>query len=268
MSKQRLTITLSATTLAKVDQIIDQQKIRSRSHAIDYLLQQYFSPRLTTAVILAGDKETALPRAVTKINRQPLIIYTLNQLQKHGVSRILILTNQSSLALLTTTISAAKLNIDCQFLTEKQPLGTAGALLAAQSKLKNETFYCLHGDILTDLDLSAFGQFHLDHQAIATLAVKPRRHQRCFDSVLIQGNQVVSFHPQQNETVGIVNSGVYLFGPQIFDFIPAQTPVSLEKDVFPKLAKTGKLLAFPFQGLWFDVGSDHSYKKISRQIIN
>ena len=53
-SKARLTITLPSDLLAEIDRLIDKQKVRNRSHAIELLLRESLKPTVSTAVLLAG----------------------------------------------------------------------------------------------------------------------------------------------------------------------------------------------------------------------
>ena len=39
----------------------------------------------------------------------------------------------------------------------------------------------------------------------------------------------------------------------------------LEKDVFPKLAKQGKLFGYPFSGQWFDTGNIKRYERALKE---
>ncbi len=267
MPKKRLTITLSKSTLNKVDRLIDEKKIRSRSHAIETLLQKALQPRIELAVILAGDKNDSYDqiRPLTAVDNQPLIIYTLQHLKNHGIKRVLILTNDRGHEI-KTVLDKYEIDLEINWLFEDKPLGTAGALKHAADHI-NQTFYCLHGDVLTDINFDELAEFHEKHQSLATIAVKPRIPQDSYDNVFIQGNKVVDFQPKkEGQIVSIVNSGVYVFEPEILSYIPDQTPSTLEQDVFPKLAQTNRLNAFTFQGIWFDVSTDQNYKQAINEI--
>ncbi|MBD3250642.1 MAG: NTP transferase domain-containing protein [Candidatus Pacebacteria bacterium] len=269
MTKQRLTITLSASTLNKVDALIDNKNIRSRSHAIETLIQQSLTPNISTAVILAGSKKKIKkPKPLTKINGKELIFYTLELLEEHGVEEVVILTNQAGKKIEeVVNQSQFPSKIKIKYLYENKPLGTAGAIKEAQSKINNKTFYCLHGDILTNIDLTELAAFHQDQKALATIALKPRVPQDSYDNVFLQGNKVVDFEPKKaGQIVSIVNTGVYIFEPAIFDWIPDTKPAKLETDVFPRLANNGRLLGFTFQGVWFDVATDKNYKEALKEI--
>ena len=66
---------------------------------------------------------------------------------------------------------------------------------------------------------------------------------------------------------GWVSTGWYIFSPEIFEHVPSgNEPISLEKDVFPKIARMDKVGAYKIipekdeRVQWFDVGTFERYK--------
>lgn len=263
MNKVRLTITLSEYTLFQIDQLIDKKQIRSRSHAIETILNQHLNPALSTAVVLAGNKKPKKEIGpLLEFENQPLIFYTLEHLHKFGIKQVYILTNQAGKKI-ETLLKKHPLSqkIKINYLYEKQALGTAGALNQLRNKL-NKPFLLIHGDVLTDIDIHDLANFHFANQSIVTIAVKPRIPQDYYNNVFMQGSKIVDFaKKQQGQIVSIVNAGIYVFDPKIFNYLPKKIPAKLEDDVFPSLIKKENLRAFPFQGMWFDISVDTNYKK-------
>lgn len=261
MSKQRLTITLSTSTLNKIDQLIDKKQVRSRSHAIETILQKQLQPSINTAVILAGGKLSKNQVIKPLINYQdrPLIFHIIEHLQKFHIDQIIVLANHQTQNL-KQKIAEKYPEINVSYILEKKPLGTAGALKNAKKFLTN-SFFCLHGDIYTDINLQELADFHYQQQSLATIAVKPRLPHSSFDNIAVQGNQVTAFEPKtEDPNPSLINSGVYLFEPEIFEYIPNKKPAMLEKDVFPKLAQVNKLSAFTFEGIWLDITTEDQYR--------
>jgi len=60
----------------------------------------------------------------------------------------------------------------------------------------------------------------------------------------------------------LVNAGIALIEPKIFKFLP-QRPrkISIEREIYPKLAKMRKLAGFPFSGSFFDIGTMKGYEE-------
>jgi NDP-sugar pyrophosphorylase family protein len=259
--KARLTITLSPKLLKRIDQMIDGQTVRSRSHAIETLLRRSLVPRVRTAAILAGGepKGQTLP-ALASIDGQPLLQLLCQHLSAAGIERFVILGGGHE-AIIRQALDG-KNNGTTVYVNEPEPAGTAGALkLATPYLAEDPSFLVIHGDVLTDIDVGDFVAFHEREGTLATIAVKPRRAEANYGKVLLQGNRITDFYQRgDGEGVSIVNTGVYLLRPAVLRLIAAERPTYLERDIFPQLAGMGELSAFFFQGVWFDISSPENYR--------
>ena len=104
-----------------------------------------------------------------------------------------------------------------------------------------------------DLDSSA------DKVSVIT---KTRRMDKKYGKVILQGNKIVDFVGQRGDRgLSIVNAGIYMFEPEIFDYIPKSVPANLDTDIFPKLARQGRLSAYVFQGIWYDISRKDDYQE-------
>lgn len=266
--KTRLTITLSSSTLAQVDQLIDKKTIRNRSHAIEHLLEQSLQPTISTAILLAGGKEKAKAvKPLIMLNNKPLILYTIENLRKYGISKLIIATNRHGREIEKLLGDGSKHNMQIEYEYEAEPLGTAGAIKNVARSIGKLPFFVLIGDVLTTIDLHDLSQFHAEQQALVTMAVKPMTTKASYDSVSIQGTRVITVQPNEpDQTASLVNAGVYIMEPEVLKHIPNKKGIMLETEVFPKLAETDKVVAFPFQGAWFEVTSEESYAEAIKSV--
>ena len=259
--KSRLTITLSPDLLQQVDRMIDKESIRSRSHAIEVLLRQSLSPSVTTAVLLAGGRHKGVENpALEPIDGQALISRTVHHLQDFGIRSFIILAGRHRRKIEALMGAGERLGATLRYVTEKRPLGTAGALKRAERHLRSGPFLVVHGDVLTNMDIVSFVDFHFNENTLATIAVKPRNTEPNYGKVILQGNKIIDFREKsESQGIGIVNTGVYLFQPEVLDLID-EGKSQLETDVFPKLARLGELSAFFFQGIWFDISTPKHHR--------
>jgi mannose-1-phosphate guanylyltransferase len=65
----------------------------------------------------------------------------------------------------------------------------------------------------------------------------------------------------------MINAGIYAIEPSVLDAISSGRKVSLEREIFPILAKRGKLFGFPFHGLWFDIGDLTDYHRANLTLL-
>lgn len=261
--KSRLTITLSKDILKKVDGLIDKREIRNRSHAIEHLISKSLNPTANKAVILAGGTrqgKTVAP--LVSIGEKKLIEEILMILKKSEVEHVFICAGAKNKQIQKELVDSEVNDIKIEYIEEKKPLGTAGIVRKLKNRFGDESFLVIHGDALTDINLKDLMKFHEDEGTIATIAVKPRLSEKNYGKVMLHGNKIVEFIGTDNKNgLSIINTGIYSFTSQIFEFIPRQGYSTFEKDVFPRLTRLKELSAFIFQGLWFDVSKQKELKK-------
>lgn len=254
-TKSRLTITLPEDVLNQVDSFIDGKQIRNRSHAIETLILKSLMPSVKTAVILAGGKGSVNgPPPLQKIFGKFLLAHQLEHLKNFGLANVVICGGSDSEKILQVFGDGSEFGVEIVYVDEKKPMGTAGAIKLAEKYLDSNPFLVMHGDVLTDLNLSEFIDFHLEENTLATLGVKPRMGEKEYGQVFMQGNKIIKFMENgATEGISIVNTGIYVFKPKVLDIIPAGKKLKLESAIFPALASERQLSAFIFQGVWRDV---------------
>ncbi|HCR81263.1 MAG: Nucleotidyl transferase [Candidatus Pacebacteria bacterium GW2011_GWB1_47_8] len=261
-TKTRLTITLTQDLLQSIDSLINGVSIKNRSHAIETLIKRSLSPRIHTAVILAGgDLAGKNNSALTKLGSSTLLAYTLSMLKKHHLNRVIICLGKDDQPIMKLFGNGENLGLTIEYSLEEKPLGTGGAVKKIQPLLSSGPFLVMHSDVLTTINLTELFKFHFDEKTLATIAVKPRMGELKYGQVFIQGNHIIRFLEKGVESgISIINTGVYVFEPKVFELFPKKESFTLEKEVFPLLASRGQLSAFFFQGRWFDIRTPASYK--------
>jgi NDP-sugar pyrophosphorylase family protein len=260
-SKARLTITLDKDLLRQVDKMIDHVKIRNRSHAIESIIRESLKPEISTAAILAGGKTHQGDHpALLPIDDRKLISLTLELLTGYGIRKIFLLAGSDDRAFREVLGEGESFGAKIIYTREHKPLGTAGAIKSIEGQLNREPFLVIHADVLTNINLADFIDFHRQEKTLATIAVKPRDAEKKYGKVMLQGNKITEFSEKgQSEGISIINTGVYLLHPDVLKWIDDDIPTQFEVDVFPKLAALNELSAFLFQGIWFDISEHESY---------
>lgn len=257
-TKTRLTITLSWDLLKKVDALVDGHKIRNRSHAIENLVQNSLTQGVNTAIILAGGaREGGEISALKKVGGRYALSHILDHLKKYGIINIVICAGKNQEKIKDIFKDGADFGLNINYVLEKSPLGTAGAIKLAEKYLGESPFLVVNDTTITDLNLEDLITFHLNEETTATICVKPRMSEKKYGQAFMHGNKIVQFLDGATAYgtygISIVNIGLYIFSRDILDYIPEDKNMSLELEVFPKLATKKELSAFLFQGNWLDV---------------
>lgn len=261
-TKVRLTITLSKDVLGKLDSTIDKKDIRNRSHAIEQILYRNLTPRINTALILAGKKSGLIPPPLTRIEGRTLFSLMIEFLRRSGISKVVVCGGYSGEMLKKEFGNGNRMGVRMNYVQEPEMLGTAGAIKNARRFLNNGSFLVIHGDVFSNINIDDFIKFHSQEKNVATIAVKPRLFEKEYGRVILQGNKITKFITEKSgEGISIVNTGIYLFEPDIFDYFAPKKYLTLEKDVFPKLVDKGKLSAYLFQGYWYDISRKENLKE-------
>lgn len=195
------------------------------------------------------------------IQGQPLILRTVNHLLAHGIRTFVILAGENEQPIRDVLGHGDYMGAKIHYVEETEPLGTGGALKAAEHYLATSAFLVFHADILTDINVADLVKFHFGQKKLATIAAKPRPSNPGYGKVMLEGSQITEFTTDsQDHDISIVNTGVYLFESEILEYIEEGAAVNLETAVFPELASQGQLSAFLFQGIWFDISHPRNYE--------
>jgi len=235
------------------------------------------------AVILAGGKGTRLypitreiPKPLLPIKKKPIINYLVDLFFEKGIKDIAVLINQEfkedfdwwKKRYYDLANSSQKPEII--FFEEKQPLGTFGGLWFLKKWLGNHPFFLTNGDELKQIDLIKMADFHRQINPLGTIALLEVPNPSDYGVVVCHSDWVEEFlekpSPSQiakklGEAKKYINSGLYLFSPEILKYHSGPKYSMIEKDIFPLLAKEKKLLGFKFQGKWADCGNWQRYEK-------
>lgn len=226
------------------------------------------------ALILAGGKGTRLrpltvytPKPIVPVINRPFLLYQIEILRRAGVTDIILSLNYQPDKIEYLLGDGLKYGVNLRFLTEPQPLGTAGAYKFAAEEIR-ETTIVFNGDILTDLDISQVIKSHREKEAEATIVLTPVENPAAYGLVeTAEENKVLRFlekpKPEEiaNLTINNINAGIYVLEPGVLDLIPKGENYSFEYGVFPALLKKQK----PFfayildKNYWRDIGTPQSY---------
>lgn len=270
MDRDRLTITMRKDILKKVDSLVDGSTIRNRSHAIETLITRAITPKVDTCIILAGGEGIKLrpltyelPKSLIPIGGKPLVEYTVEMLKKAEIRNIVFAIGHLGEKIREYFGDGSKFGVKISYSEESKKLGTAGSLRNAAMGI-NGTFLAVHGDVLTEINISDLLQFHKEQETTATMALTTTDERESHGNVRVRGTKILEFieKPTKGKEFSYhVNAGIYVFEPSILSYIPASGKSYLEENIFPKLAERQELSGFAFDAPWYDITTNESYEK-------
>ena len=146
---------------------------------------------------------------------------------------------------------------------EKKILGTSGGVRNAR-KFLGDTFIVVHGDTLTNLNISNMLKLHQSNKALATIAVISGSANGSGLIDIDKDYKVLKFSEKtQAEGIGLINAGIYILEKEIFDYIPNGFN-DFGYNTFPHIIRR-KLPVYGYElkdsEYIVDIGTSESYKK-------
>ena len=281
MKRERITITVREDLLKRVDDFVDGQKVRNRSHAVEYLLTQSFRPRLSSAFILAGGKgvrmkplTTEFPKSLLPVAGKPILEHQIELLRDADIRDLTVLVGHLGDKIKNHFGDGSKWGVHIGYIEQGKPdIGTAYGLWLARRIFSQNPFLVLYGDVLAQINLKDFTNHHAGSGAYATVALTSIKEPSFYGVAKMRGESVVEFteKPKENEELSrVISAGIFCFEPTIFDrlgnhAIKKRVDLSLETHVFPTLAREKKLNGYLFEGKWFDIGTQEIYERAIRE---
>jgi NDP-sugar pyrophosphorylase family protein len=222
------------------------------------------------AVVLAGGLgrrlmpyTTILPKPLMPIGDRPVLEIVLQYLKINGVDDVTICIGHLGQLIRAFFDDGSKLGLCIRYSEEDTALGTAGPLDLIRDEIA-ETILVMNGDILTDIDLSAFLRFHREQGNIATVALVERHVPIDFGIVNVDPENRITGWDEKPKLDYLVSTGLYLLDPKALDYLPKKAFFNIPDLILALRAGGERVGAFRHQGYWLDIGRPDDYEQACR----
>lgn len=213
-----------------------------------------------------------LPKPMIPVMGRPLLERTFARLPQCGARDVVLSACYKPSGIIHYFEDGSRFDLDMTYVLEEKPLGTGGAIGNARRHL-DDSFFVFNADILCDISLADMLAFHRKQGADVTIAATWVEDPTAYGTISYnEGGRITDFteKPAPEEVDShYINAGIYLFEPDMLDYIPAGRPVSVEREVFPALLADGRHLAvYRDTGYWMDIGTPQKYVQAHRDIFS
>ncbi len=244
------------------------------------------------AMILAAGKGTrvrpityTIPKPMIPILQKPVMEFLLELLRQHGFDEIMVNVSHLANEIESYFKDGQRFGVQIGYSFEGrivdgdlvgEAVGSAGGMKRIQdfSPFFDDTFVVLCGDALIDLDLTAAVKWHREKGSIATVIMKTvdRSEVSSYGVVVTdESGKIQAFQekPSIEEALSTnINTGIYIFEPEVLNYIPSGVEFDIGGQLFPKLVEMGA----PFYGLpmdfeWVDIGKVPDYWHAVRGVL-
>lgn len=226
------------------------------------------------AVIMAGGKGTRIsglfpdiPKPLIPIDNIPLLERTIFTLKREGIKEFILTVGFKAESIMSyfgdgsgiSPVTGRHFDVKIDYIVEEKPMGNAWSLFIAKDKLKDD-FLLVNGDLLFDIDLEKFIDFHQSHPSLATILTHPNNHPYDSSLVIADKNGVVKQWtkslPQYYKNR--VNAGIHALSPKILE---TEIKRDLDNDILKPLAGTGQLYCYDSSEYVKDAGTPERYEQ-------
>jgi D,D-heptose 1,7-bisphosphate phosphatase len=223
------------------------------------------------AVILAGGRATRLgeiakdtPKPLLAIGGRPFIEHVILHCRRYGVRDFIVLTGPHKDKFTAALGNGQHLGVSIELVPEPAPAGTGGALHYVRDRLA-ETFLMLNGDSLFQADLLELvrgGRASKPRPAewLGTVAVRSVDDTGRYGRIEMDQGLITEFGEKSRSGAGLINGGIYCLSRRVLEAI-GEPPLSIEQDLFPRLARQGLLHGIILEGNFIDIGVPEALRR-------
>lgn len=227
-------------------------------------------------VIMAGGKGTrissvtnTIPKAMLKVADKPIMEHQIECLSRQGYKDFLIVTGHLGSAIQNYFGDGKRFGVHIEYYNEAEPLGTAGALASLRDIL-TEDFILINGDLIFDIDVERFVNFHRQKNALATIFTHPNSHPYDSEIIVTDSSSKVTGWLSRNDArtdfKNCVNAGIHIISPLLIPF--TREKKDLDKDILIPLLGSGRLFAYHSPEYVKDMGTPERYQEVSRDFLS
>ena len=224
------------------------------------------------AMIMAGGRGMRLlpltetvPKPMLPVGGRPIIEHIIGQLRETGIQQIHVSTHFMPEKIIDHFGDGTNFGVHLTYVEEDRPLGTAGALGLLDTP--TEPLLVINGDILTRIDYRAFLEYHREHGAMMTMAVRKYDLNVPYGVVNTESVQVTGIVEKPVLTF-FVNAGIYLLEPTAYQFITNGEHLDMTDLIQRLLDHQQKVVCFPVLEYWLDIGQPADYQSAQHEVAD
>jgi NDP-sugar pyrophosphorylase family protein len=218
-------------------------------------------------IILAGGKgrrlnpyTVVLPKPLMPVGDFPILEILLRQLKGSNLVDITLAVGHLGNLIEAYFGDGSKWGIKIRYSFEDQPLGTVGPLKLLDDL--DQTFMVMNGDLLTTLNYLDLIEYHQEQNVIATVGAQTRWVDIDFGVIQkSKDNDKMKNYIEKPRLSYLVSMGIYVFEPQVLEFIPKEKKFDFPDLMQLLLKKDRKVAIYQSEDFWLDIGRPDDYQR-------
>lgn len=223
-------------------------------------------PQPNLVVLMAGGSGSRLrpftaetPKPMLRVGERPILETIILQFKEYGFRRFVITMHYLGDQIIEHFGDGSRVDAEISYLSETEPLGTAGALSLLKER-PAQPFFVMNGDLLTKLNFASLMSFHQSCGAPMTLCVREHSLTVPYGVTEIADDRVERLNEKPTYR-HMVNAGIYACNPDVLDLVPRNAPSTMVDLVQALIGMGRKPAVFPIHEYWVDVGRHLDFQR-------
>jgi dTDP-glucose pyrophosphorylase len=239
------------------------------------LLDEILKPKKYSnkVVLMVGGLGTRLrpltentPKPMLHVGGKPILQTIVEKFVNYGFIDIIMCVGYKSTIIQDYFGDGSRFGANIEYVLENKRMGTAGAISLIDKEKLKKPFFVMNGDLLTNVNFENMLEFHLQNNAIATMAVREYDFQVPYGVVNIKNDKIISIEEKPIHKF-FVSAGIYILNPETIDYIPKNRFYDMPV-LFENLIKNNKItISFPIREYWLDIGRIEEYERANKEYI-
>ena len=223
------------------------------------------------AVLMAGGEGKRLlpltektPKPLLKIGGKHIIQYNIEHLSRYGIKQITLSICYLADQIRNAFEDGTQFGLDIDYIEEKKPLGTIGALSLVNS-FSQDTLLVMNSDLLTNFDIEDFYKEFFNQSAAMAMATVPYKVKIPYGVLETKDDKIINFQ-EKPSYVYQSNAGIYLLRSEFISLIPEGEKFNATDMMEALVAKGEKVISYGLRSYWLDIGRPEEFAKAEEDI--
>lgn len=247
--------------------------LNQEHHIVDILNFRFRTTLLPVdAVLMAGGEGKRLrpltentPKPLLKVGGKPIIEYNIDRLAKVGIENIYLSINYLGEQLEAYFGNGSSKNLNIHYIREEKPLGTIGSVLLVED-YEHDDIIVMNSDLLTNIDFADFYKTYKESGADMAVAATTYHVDVPYAVLEADEQQKVKSLKEKPRFTYFSNAGIYLMKKELLVMIPKEKFFDVTDLMDKVLEMDHKLITYPINGYWLDIGKHEDFKKAQEDI--
>ncbi len=208
----------------------------------------------------------SVPKPMLKVGKKPILEEIFERFIKAGFYNFYISTHYKAEVVREHFGNGDDWNVSIQYIHEKEPLGTAGALGLLPDNLPEQPILVMNGDLLTKIDFEHLLNYHSEQGGSATMCVREYDFQVPYGVITAKENKVLSIVEKPIHRF-LINAGIYVLNTSIIRRINTGGYLDMPQMLEDEISQGSQVNLFPIYESWLDIGKPEDYLKANKDLL-